>query len=548
MFQVIRSFRDRRSAANRRLTTFRPKLLILEGRITPANATWVGNGVGQGALWSVPANWNTNAVPGPNDVAILDARVGIGANTNLTMDLGGVGSYHVGKLLIQNGYTSTITLNSTLVVDILDMRSAATIKQQGTTQKLEINQVASDPATPATMFGTSFWKSGTIETAQLLLTSENAHRLTLEISPATSVALKSEMKIQETYSTVNWISGDVVVEKGKKVINEGTFLADSKDKSFGTTDPNDKWTFENWGNVIAGNGRIANTTIIPKLNGAVFDKVKKGGMEQPNQLESEEDDVFEIVGDFIQDPDAQVIVEGGTLKITGTVTQSAGSVMIADGATMEVTGDYALSGGTVVADGVVNDTLLSVGAFIQSGGEASIQYSTLAAAGAVTVSGGTLALLPATINAGDDINIETGGTLRGIGAMVINGTLINAGTITVGGIQIGGPQPVGTLFVTGDYTQTGTGILNLALYDSTAYDTLDVSGLATLDGTLNVTLLPGAAPSPSDVFEVVTYGTRVGEFETVNLPSLPPGSFWEPPNYDDPMYPNALSLWIDMEA
>lgn len=35
----------------------------LEDRFTPANLTWVGNGVGAGANWSVDANWSPNATP-----------------------------------------------------------------------------------------------------------------------------------------------------------------------------------------------------------------------------------------------------------------------------------------------------------------------------------------------------------------------------------------------------------------------------------------------------------------------------------------------------
>lgn len=70
---IIRAFGSLLLAPARSATiTFRPQLWEMEGRITPANTVWIGNGVGNGALWSVAANWN-NGVPGANDVAIFDA-------------------------------------------------------------------------------------------------------------------------------------------------------------------------------------------------------------------------------------------------------------------------------------------------------------------------------------------------------------------------------------------------------------------------------------------------------------------------------------------
>jgi hypothetical protein len=80
------------------------------------------------------------------------------------------------------------------------------------------------------------------------------------------------------------------------------------------------------------------------------------------------------------------------------------------------------------------------------------------------------------------------------------------------------------------------------LYTAAGYDALQVSGLATLGGTLNVFLGPGYTPSPGDVFAVLTYGSRSGTFATINLPSLPRGH-WDP-RYDDASAPNELTLWV----
>jgi hypothetical protein len=47
---------------------------------------------------------------------IFDATRGTGANTNSTMDLGGAGAAHVGKLVMKAGYNKTITLGTANLV------------------------------------------------------------------------------------------------------------------------------------------------------------------------------------------------------------------------------------------------------------------------------------------------------------------------------------------------------------------------------------------------------------------------------------------------
>jgi hypothetical protein len=49
---------------------FRPEILLLEERLTPANTmTWIGNGVGMGALWSDGGNWSGGVYGDPGVVA-----------------------------------------------------------------------------------------------------------------------------------------------------------------------------------------------------------------------------------------------------------------------------------------------------------------------------------------------------------------------------------------------------------------------------------------------------------------------------------------------
>ena len=73
--------------------------------------------------------------------------------------------------------------------------------------------------------------------------------------------------------------------------------------------------------------------------------------------------------------------------------------------------------------------------------------------------------------------------------------------------------------IDGDYTQTATGSLNVELGGTTPeteFDVLEVSGLATLAGVLNVSALNGFVPSASDVFRVLSFGSRANDFDTLN--------------------------------
>ncbi|MCH8840042.1 MAG: hypothetical protein IH831_05070 [Planctomycetes bacterium] len=49
------------------------------------------------------------------------------------------------------------------------------------------------------------------------------------------------------------------------------------------------------------------------------------------------------------------------------------------------------------------------------------------------------------------------------------------------------------------------------------YDALDVSGMAVVDGTFNVELIDGFVPSLGDMFEVITFGSRSGDFSYSGL-------------------------------
>lgn len=92
---------------------------------------------------------------------------------------------------------------------------------------------------------------------------------------------------------------------------------------------------------------------------------------------------------------------------------------------------------------------------------------------------------------------------------------------------------LGTLQFSGSYTQT-TGANTLIDLGGTTqgvtYDLLKVGGLATLDGTLDVNLVNGFAPTVGETFNFLTYGSRSGSFDEIL--SFDPG-FTYNVNYND---------------
>ena len=107
------------------------------------------------------------------------------------------------------------------------------------------------------------------------------------------------------------------------------------------------------------------------------------------------------------------------------------------------------------------------------------------------------------------------GDISGAGTLVVSTTTFtNAGTVAPG-------LSPGTLTVTGDYTQSSSGTLEIEIGGTTLdtdYDQLAVSGTATLDGTLDVSLLYTFFPTDADSFIVMTYSSVSGAFsDTTSL-------------------------------
>jgi hypothetical protein len=211
------------------------------------------------------------------------------------------------------------------------------------------------------------------------------------------------------------------------------------------------------------------------------------------------------------------------------LTQAAGHTIRGSGQLLGDSGGM-VNLGTIIADqpngltidpnalGFSNSGVLQVlsgeirvnaGPFITSGTVSIESGAVLARTGDYTQTAGATMLNGGTATATGLIDVQ-GGVVSGNGSLV--GAVANAGEVAPG-------ASTGTLEVTGNYTQTATGILTIEIGGPTpgsGFDQLKISGTATLGGMLTIALTDEFRPTLGTTFEIVTFGQRAGDFATVN--------------------------------
>ena len=164
--------------------------------------------------------------------------------------------------------------------------------------------------------------------------------------------------------------------------------------------------------------------------------------------------------------------ESNALSTLATNTV-AGSLTLLNGAGLS-TGAFANAGAVVVGNG---SSFASSGNYVQT-------------AGSTVVHGGLTAGL---------VDIQ-GGSLTGNG--IITGNVTNAGLVGPGASP-------GTLNVLGDFTQLADGVLAIEIAGTDqgiTYDWLNISGNASLAGTLDVFFTAGYLPTAGNAYTILSYG------------------------------------------
>ena len=164
-------------------------------------------------------------------------------------------------------------------------------------------------------------------------------------------------------------------------------------------------------------------------------------------------------------------------------------------------GTFTKSNGTTTDDSYISGLFNNTGTVQVNKGRLRFTGGYTQTAGTTNLSGGSLAFDYSPLNL-------QGGNLTGIGT--ITGNVNNTGG------QINPGNTIGTLTVAGDYSQTGTGTVNLELGSDTSFDKLAITGAADVGGILKLNLTNGYTPTIGTKFTVLTYSSATAKsFNTI---------------------------------
>ena len=215
---------------------------------------------------------------------------------------------------------------------------------------------------------------------------------------------------------------------------------------------------------------------------------------------------------------------GGFTNTVGGLSGGAGNLVTntsSGSATLNFAGGSSTFGGVIQDGGSGGQVALNItsGSLTLSG---TNTYS-----GGTMINGGTLAVNGSILG---DVSVNYGGTLAG------HGSVAGMATVSYGGFLSPGNGPTGTgKIALGALTLSSGSQTNIKLAGTTPgsqYDQVQVTGSASLAGTLSVSLINGFAPQANETFDILTGSTPSGMFDTLQLPSLTGALSWDTSQLD----------------
>ncbi|HYC57790.1 MAG TPA: hypothetical protein VEL28_22885 [Candidatus Binatia bacterium] len=196
------------------------------------------------------------------------------------------------------------------------------------------------------------------------------------------------------------------------------------------------------------------------------------------------------------------------LVLNDTATMSSAANMRFQG------GQQTLEGaGEIVFQGASNKSVT-----VDSGGKLTIAESMTIRGGQGTVGSAGMLEIHGTIDStdGNEITItstqgwDNQGTLR---ASAGNLRTTGTGSHSAGTIEIAAGR---TLAAAGGFTHGAASTLTLHIASAASFGKVTVTGAANLAGTLTIDLADAFDPPLGTMFQIMTFGSRVGDFTTVN--------------------------------
>ncbi len=212
------------------------------------------------------------------------------------------------------------------------------------------------------------------------------------------------------------------------------------------------------------------------------------------------------------------VASGATLSSTGSSNRFLAGSFTNNGTFDWQGGNLYLTSASVVNNGLWEasddngiyhasgtNSFINNGMFLKSGGFGNTTIANnvpFQNHGVMNVLSGTIAL---------PTNFANDGTIAGTGSYYLSGILTNNGTIAPGDIGA-----AGTLSLLGNYSQSAAGTLASQLASSLAWDLFNISGTASLGGTLAISCILSCNISNGDTFVLLdSDGTLTGTFANV---------------------------------
>jgi hypothetical protein len=224
------------------------------------------------------------------------------------------------------------------------------------------------------------------------------------------------------------------------------------------------------------------------------------------------------VGGFLDQVIPSEFNQSGGSHVSHELTIGGGGTYMMSGGTLEVTKSVRMG-----STGTLDLTNAPVTLTFDQNCFADFSKGAIANAGSATFVGGPGSLM--NFAAGFDPltqigDIQTQGLIHIAGEPLeiprdksVGGSGTIEGDVTNAGALAPGNSP-GVIAITGDYLQDPTGalVMELAGTKSDEFDTLAVSGSASVDGSLSVSLLDDFVPAASDQFTILTAASLLGHF------------------------------------
>jgi autotransporter-associated beta strand protein len=211
--------------------------------------------------------------------------------------------------------------------------------------------------------------------------------------------------------------------------------------------------------------------------------------------------------------------DGGEATVYGEVSAPDGNRLtldVAPGAAVHLAGNTSLGDGGLAKRG---DGTADVTGGYSSTGITDVQAGRLHIVASSTLSG------QFSVQQGAVLQIDGGHPFEASGILAGDGTVI--GNFTFPG-TIAPQQSLTALTVEGDVSLESPAVVKIDLGGSVLgeFDRLVVTGALELDGLLEVSLIDGFVPAPGDVFDLLSAGELIKQFDAAVLPALAGGMDW----------------------